>query len=381
MKNRKSKLPLLSGSPLRLFVLGFSLLCTSALTAPSYAQEEDPLADFEAEAEVEADAAAEPAAEPEAPAEEAAAPSDEKLDSMPSLDPDQPEEDPFAFEDEEGLEGFQKTSKQLEDEFRKGAFQAALDKILPLRPDEIRTLLERHDRTVESVELPVHPYPRPETVVQNVSLDPGSPPLVVKLAFGYVTTISMVDSTGAPWPFEDITWVGNFNINGDTEKDTTHIIRISPSTDFSHGNISVRMIGLDTPIVFTLETNRNLVHYRFDAVLPGNGPYASAPLMQPGITLASGDVDMSAALSGVMPEGAIKLSVSGADGRTSAFKYNNYTYVRTPLTLLSPGWQSSVASADGTKVYALTDAPVLLLSDKGRAVRAYLTEREEVLDE
>lgn len=381
MKNRKSKLPLLSGSPVRLFVLGLSVLYTSAIPVASYAQEEDPLADFEAEAEVEADASADAAAEPETPTDEAAAPSDEKLDTMPSLDPDQPEEDPFAFEDEDGLEGFQKTSKQLEDEFRKGAFQAALDKILPLRPDEIRTLLERHDRTVESVQLPVHPYPRAETVVQNVSIDPGSAPLVVKLAFGYVTTINMVDSTGAPWPFEDVSWVGNFEVHGDTVKDLTHVIRISPSTEFSHGNISVRMVGLDTPIVFTLETNRDFVYYRFDATLPGNGPFASAPLMQPGITLASGDVDMSAALSGVMPEGAVKLSVSGADGRTSAFKYNNYTYVRTPLTLLSPGWQSSVASADGTKVYALTEAPVLLLSDKGRTVRAYLTEREEVLDE
>lgn len=362
MKNRKSKLTLFPGEHLRHFVLGFSVLCTSALFVPAYAQEDDPLADFE-----------DPSASD--------APSDENLNAMPSLDADQPEEDPFAFEDDSGLEGFQKTSKQLEDEFRKGAFQAALDNILPLRPDEIRTLLERHDRTVESVELPVHPYPRPETVVQNVSLDPGSAPLVIKLAFGYVTTISMVDSSGAPWPFEDISWVGNFEIQGQTEKETTHIIRVSPSSDFSHGNISVRMIGLDTPVVFTLETNRDFVYYRFDAVLPGNGPYASAPLMQPGITLASGDVDMSAALSGVMPDGAVKLAITGADGRTSAFKYNNYTYVRTPLTLLSPGWQSSVASADGTKVYALTDAPVLLLSDKGRMIRAYLTEREEVLDE
>lgn len=358
MKNRKSTL-LLSGGSVKLLVLGLSFLCTTVITVPALAQDgSDPLEDFEGPT---------------------AAPSEDSLDGMPDLD--QPEEDPFAFEDESGLESFQKTSQELENEFRKGAFQAALDGILPLRPDEIRTLLERHDRTVESVELPVHPYPRPETVVQNVSLDPGSSPLVVKMAFGYVTTISMLDSSGAPWPFEDISWVGNFEVHGESEHEVTHIIRISPSNDFAHGNVSVRMIGLDTPIVFTLETNRDLVHYRFDAVIPGNGPYATAPIMKPGITLASGDVDMSQALSGVMPDGAVKLNVTGADGRTSAFKYNNYTYVRTPLTLLSPGWQSSVASADGTRVYALVEAPVLLLSDKGRMIRAYLTEREELLDE
>ncbi|MCB1840226.1 MAG: type IV secretion protein DotH, partial [Alphaproteobacteria bacterium] len=218
--------------------------------------------------------------------------------------------------------------------------------------------------------------------VQNVSLDPGSAPLVIKVAFGYVTTISMVDSSGAPWPIEDITWVGNFAVQGESAKDNpTNIMRISPQNDFGHGNMSVKMLGLDTPIIFTLETNRDVVYYRFDAAIPGNGPFATAPLMQPGITLAAGDVDMSAALSGVLPKDAVKLHVEGTDGRTSAFKYNNYTYVRTPLTLLSPGWESSVSSADGTRVYALADAPVLLLSDKGRMVRAYLSEREELLDE
>lgn len=371
MKNRKSGfiLPFNGGCSRRLFLAAIFSCGAAFAYVPAYAQEDDPLADFEAE---EGDS--------EAEAVDADAPSEGDLEETPSLAADKPEQDPFGFEDEAGLDGFQKTSQQLEDEFRKGAFQAALDAILPLRPDEIRSLLERHDRTVESVEVPVHPYPRPETIVQNVSLDPGSPPLVIRMAFGYVTTITMVDSTGAPWPFEDLSWVGNFEIHEQSVHETTHIIRISPSSDFSHGNLSVRMVGLNTPIIFTLETNRDLVHYRFDAVLPGNGPFATAPIMQPGITLASGDVDMSTALSGVMPEGAVKLDISGADGRTSAFKYNNYTYVRTPLTLLSPGWQSSVSSADGTTVYALTDAPVLLLSDKGRMVRAYLTEREEVLE-
>lgn len=331
--------------------------------------------------DLEGDAADEKAAGPEDQTADAAAPDDAGLESMPSLDLDNPEKDPFEFEEDEGLDEFQKTSEQLEDDFRKGAFQAALNRILPLRPSEIRTLIERLDRTVESTETPVHPFPRPETVVQNVSLDPGSPPLTIKLAFGYVTTISMVDSSGSPWPIEDISWVGNFAIQSDAKSDVVNMVRMSAQNDFVHGNMSMKMVGLDTPIIFTLETNRDIVYYRFDAVIPGNGPFATAPIMQPGVTLAAGDVDMSAALSGVLPKDAVKLSVSGVDGRTSAFKYNNYTYVRTPLTLLSPGWESSVSSADGTRVYALADAPVLLLSDKGHMVRAYLTEREELLDE
>jgi intracellular multiplication protein IcmK len=56
------------------------------------------------------------------------------------------------------------------------------------------------------------------------------------------------------------------------------------------------------------------------------------------------------------------------------------TYVRTPLTLLSPGWQHSVSSADGMNVYMMASAPVLLLSDRGRVVRARVSQ-EGVSDE
>jgi len=381
MKYRKSKHYPSIGPFVKCALFGAFLLGVSFPAGLAKAQEDAAEGSSAPEENIEATAESEDVADAPEESTDEGMPDDNSLKSTPSLDLDDKGEDPFAFEDEEGIDDFQKSSQELENEFRKGAFQAALNKVLPLRPDEIRTLLEHYDRTIESTELPVHPNPRAETVVQNVSLDPGSPPLVIKLAFGYVTTVSLLDSSGAPWQIEDMSWVGEFNVMADTAQERTHIFRISPESDFSHGNLSVRMIGLDTPIVFTLETNRDFVYYRFDAVLPGNGPNATAPLIQPGVTLAAGDVDMSAALSGVTPKDAVKLSVAGVDGRTSAFKYNNYTYVRTPLTLLSPGWESSVTSADGTKVYALVDAPVLLLSDKGRMVRAYLSEREELLDE
>tara|TARA_R110002072_G_scaffold163245_1_gene315689 strand:- start:635 stop:1639 length:1005 start_codon:yes stop_codon:yes gene_type:complete len=294
--------------------------------------------------------------------------------------PDAPvEADPFGFDDA-GLD-FEKTPEDLEDSFRGEAFDKALKTLLPLKPEEIRTLLEHFDRTVESTQLPVHPYPRPELVVQNISLDPGVAPLTVKLAYGYVTTLSIVDSSGEPWPIEDISWVGDFKIHESMVTDTTNILRVSPETKFAHGNISMRLVGLNAPVIMTFETNRDIVHYRFDAVVPKRGPTAKTPLIERGIELTSGDPDMSVALSGVVPGDADILNVSGVDGRTSAYVYNGLTYIRTPLTLLSPGWDSSVTSADGTKIYALEETPVVLLSDKGRMVRAYLSEREDLLDE
>ncbi len=295
--------------------------------------------------------------------------------------PDQSPADDNAFSFDEGDFEFEKSTEELEDSFRKEAFDQALKTLLPLKPDEIRTLLEHFDRTVESTQLPVHPYPRPESVVQNISLDPGVAPLTVKLAFGYVTTLSILDSSGAPWPIEDMSWVGDFNVQESTVKELTHIVRISPESQFAHGNISMRLMGLNAPVIMTFETGRDAVHYRMDAIVPKKGPGASTPIIDPGVTLTSGDPDMSIALSGVVPSDAEILEVSGVDGRTTAYIYNGLTYVRTPLTLLSPGWDSSVTSADGTKIYALEETPVILLSDRGRMVRARLTAREDMLDE
>ncbi len=288
-------------------------------------------------------------------------------------------EDTFSFED--GESDLDKSAKELEDSFRGEAFEQALKTLLPLKPEEIRTLLEHFDRTEESTQLPVHPYPRPELTVKNISLDPGVTPQIVKMAFGYVTTISMLDSSGQPWPIEEISWVGNFSVEESAVYEKTHMLRISPESKFAHGNISMRLVGLNAPVIMTFETNRDLVHYRFDAIIPQDGPGAETPLIDPGITLVSGDPDMSIALSGVVPSDADILDVSGVDGRTTAYIYNGLTYVRTPLTLLSPGWDSSVTSADGTKVYALEETPVVLLSDRGRMVRARLTVREDLLDE
>ena len=299
-----------------------------------------------------------------------------KIDVLPD---DTLEADTFGFDDN-GFE-FEKSADELEDSFRKEAFDQALKRLMPLKPSEIRSVLERYDRTVESTELPVHPYPRPESVVQNISLDPGVAPLIVKLAFGYVTTLSILDSPSAPWPIEDISWVGDFNVEESTVYEVTHMLRLSPKSKFAHGNVSMRLVGLDAPVIMTFETGRDVVHYRFDAVVPKRGPGAKMPLISNGVTLSSGDPDMSIALGGVVPDGANILDVFGVDGRTTAYVYNGMTYVRTPLTLLSPGWDSSVTSADGTKIYALEETPVILLSDRGRMVRAHLTAREDLLDE
>ncbi len=267
-----------------------------------------------------------------------------------------------------------KTPEQIEAEIRSRAYDAAVTGLLPLRPGEIRKLLETYDKTQQAVEIPVYPYPKPQVVIQTVSLDPGSQPLEIKVATGHVSTLNVMDVTGAPWPIQDMSWAGNFEI---VQPETGGaVLRITPMSEFAYGNISIRLIGLSTPVTFIMKAHRDVVQYRFDARIPQFGPNAKPPVIQGGLNIAAGNSILAGFLEGVAPDGAERLKVDGVDGRTSAYKYASETYVRTPLTLLSPGWSSSVSSGDGMNVYQLRDAPVLLLSEEGEMKRARLSDKD-----
>ena len=285
------------------------------------------------------------------------------------------EADPFA--DTANEEQAPPAPADVEAEIRKRAFDAAITGLLPLNPDEIRDLLSRFDKVQQAVETPIYPYPKPEIVAQTLSLDPGSTPPEIKVAAGHVTNINILDSSGARFPVLDITWAGDFDVV-QPGKDG-NIIKITPTSDFAYGNMAVTLPGLTTPVLFILKTHRDSVHYRFDATIPAVGPFTETPLIQQGgMTLsAGGDNTLGAVLDGVVPDSAQKLFVNGTDSRTTAYRVAGMTYLRTPLTLLSPGWSKSVKSADGMNVYALANAPVLLLSDQGQMVRARLDEEKD----
>ena len=157
-----------------------------------------------------------------------------------------------------------------------------------------------------------------------------------------------------------------------------HVVRITPQSAHTIGNISIRLVDLITPITFTLQTGLDEVDYRFDARIPKQGPLAKTPLIEHGglKSVVGGDENLVQMLDGTPPGGSDKLKIDGTDGRTSVWRLTGRIYLRTPLTLLSPAWSSSVTSADGMNVYVLNDTPVILLSDEGRMVRAHIAATE-----
>ena len=261
--------------------------------------------------------------------------------------------------------------KQAKQKFYQEAYGVAIDSMFPLKPEEIRRFLEVYDENRQAIDTPMFHRPTPEVAVKTLSLDPGQVPDSIDVSMGTVTTVSIVDVTGQPWAVKDMTWAGDFDIIKPAPGE--NLFRISPTTHFAQGNLSMRLIGLNTPVVMSLNTRRDKVFYRLDLRIPEYGPDAAAPLINSSLSITAGSATLATVLGGAPPASAENLVVNGADARTRAYKINGMVYVRTPLTLLSPGWSSSVKSADGMNVYELANAPILLLSDGGQMVRASLT--------
>jgi intracellular multiplication protein IcmK len=271
-----------------------------------------------------------------------------------------PEELRMVMEQEAELQ-----KQRLEDE----TFEAALKMLMPMTPEQIRKTYDAFIVNRRAAETPAI-APEPRQVVETISLDPGGEMTTVKMTPGFVTTVVILDASGAPWPVENLSWAGAFDVT--PPESGGNIIRFTPQSAHGVGNISIKLVDLIAPITMNLRSNIEEVYYRMDLRVPKAGPLAKTPLIEYGglKAVAGKDKSLSAILDGIPPEGAEKLLIDGVDGRTSAWRVEDAVYLRTPLSLLSPGWHASATSADGMNVYALSKAPVVLLSDGGRMVRA-----------
>jgi intracellular multiplication protein IcmK len=249
------------------------------------------------------------------------------------------------------------------------SYDRASNGLLPLSPDQIRDFMHRLEDTQKAAQPPSGGPPKGNVKLVTLSLAPGVDPPQINLAAGYVTTITIIDATGEPWPILDAAVGGNFEVS--PTQASSHVVRIMPLTRTATGNLSVVLKELSTPIIFRLSAGGPSVDMRYDARVPLPGPGAKLPLIDRP-RLEAGDETIILLLDNAPPPSAKRMKVNGVDPRTMAWMIDSHVYVRTPLTLLSPAWDASVSSADGMTVYEIGDAPVLLMSDNGAMIRARL---------
>ncbi|MDR3425751.1 MAG: DotH/IcmK family type IV secretion protein [Alphaproteobacteria bacterium] len=257
-----------------------------------------------------------------------------------------------------------------ETEHNEKSYDKAATGLMPLSPDQVRDFMHRLEQTQNAAQMPYEGTPKGETRIATISLAPGVEPPQVNLASGYVTTIELVDVTGAPWPILDVGVGGNFEVS--PTQAGSHVVRVMPLTRVGTGNLSILLKDLPTPVIFRLAAGGPTVDLLYDGRIGKVGPEAKPQIINRP-RLEAGDDTLTMILENAPPPSAKRVKIGGLDARTKAWEIGDKVYVRTPLTLLSPAWNASEASGDGTTVYEIGNAPVLLLSDNGSMVRALIS--------
>ncbi|MFM8454368.1 MAG: DotH/IcmK family type IV secretion protein [Gammaproteobacteria bacterium] len=247
---------------------------------------------------------------------------------------------------------------------RSEAFKQLLDSQSPLTPDQILELRKQQELIQRASTVPATAPPRPVSSTMQIELSPGFAPPVIRLAAGYVSSIMFLDSTGKPWPLADYS-LGNsreFNIQWDRK---THTLFMQSTTPYATGNMAIRLAKLETPITVSLVAGQKEVDYRLDLQVKARGPNAQAPIVQD-LPQATPSYLINA-LDGIPPPNSQELIVSGGPGR--AWLTGSTLIFRSPLTVLSPGWRSTLSSPDGTHVYEMAQTPLILASEAGKPIK------------
>lgn len=262
----------------------------------------------------------------------------------------------------------EQTDPQKPTTLRDQAFKQLLEKISPLTPAQIVEMRKQQDKTQQAVATPPSTPPRPVSSTLTIDLSPGITPPVIRLSAGFVTSLVFVDSSGQPWPIADYSLGNpkNFNIQWDKK---TNTLFIQSNSRYSSANLAIRLAGLDTPIMLSLVSGQREVDYRVDLQVLGRGPNALAPIVGDALP-ATTNYALLSVLDGVPPTGSQELQVNGDYGR--AWIAKGKLIFRTQLTVLSPAWSSVVSSPDGTRVYEMTQTPLILASQNGKAIKIEL---------
>jgi intracellular multiplication protein IcmK len=248
------------------------------------------------------------------------------------------------------------------------AFSMLQKKLFPLKTKQVLELHKKYNQSEYALAATPGTPPRPTATSQMVNLSPGSTPPVIRLAQGFVSSVVFLDSSGAPWPIVsyDLGDPAAFSIQWDKSGNT---LMIQSKKLYTYGNLAIRLEKLNTPVMLTLVPGQKAVDYRVDMRVQGYGPNARNLPTGTGLPNHASNLLLKV-LEGVPPNGSSRLMVKG--GPAGAWVLGDRMFVRTRLTILSPGWVSTMTSADGTHAYEMAKAPVLLVSWHGKVMQLKL---------
>ena len=244
------------------------------------------------------------------------------------------------------------------------AFAKTARQMMPLTPEQIKTLRYLFDQSQKAAAAdPGDKPPKPTSSSVMVNLSPGAAPPVIRLRAGYVTSLVFLDSTGEPWPIQayDLGNPKSFNIRWDQKGNT---LMVQAVDTYQSGNLAVMLKDHNTPVMITLMPGQQEVDYRVDLRLPGLGPNAA-----PSVNWFARYRQFTITELFRWRASARQPRNDGQRRAMSSVDIGDRLFLRTRLTVLSPSWLSTMRSPDGTNVYELTKAPVILASARGKIIQ------------
>ncbi len=244
------------------------------------------------------------------------------------------------------------------------AFNAMMQQNMPLSPEQVVKLKQLIDQSQRAAAMPATVPPKPVSSTLMVNLAPGATPPAIRLAQGYVTSLVFVDSAGAPWP------IASFDI-GDPKTTTiqwdgkSNVLLVQASSPYGNSDLVIRLMGMETPITLELVLGQRVVDYRTDIHVAGLGPNSKDLPTGTGLPNSASQLLLNV-LDGVAPPGSRQLSVKGGD--CLAWLLGERMYLRTRLTVLSPGWVGRMVSPDGMYAYEMPKSSSVLVSQYGQPI-------------
>lgn len=251
----------------------------------------------------------------------------------------------------------------------KQAYRGVVQQAFPLTPNQIKDLHNRMDDTQRAAATPAYNQsPTPTSTSLILNLAPGATPPVIRLSLGFVTSLVFVDSTGSPWPIEAYD-IGNptaFDITWNKKNNT---LMLQARAAYTYGNMAVKLVKMNTPIMLTLVPGQRVVDYRVDLRVPNRGPHAKPEIVGSGLP-DEADERLLDVLDGIPPEGSTRLTLHGADAE--AWSVDGVIFLRTRFNVLSPAWLATMASADGMNAYKMAQTPLILLARYGKTTQLHV---------
>lgn len=247
------------------------------------------------------------------------------------------------------------------EQLHKKSYNSIMEELFTTTPREIKEV-QRRDKEIERAIYESIP-PQSLTNIIEVSLKPGSTPPIIYVAPGHVSALTVIDSTGMPWPITNVL-IGNvqdYTVEAVAAHEYKNLVAIIPKRQFGDTNLTMTLVKQPTPITLRLVSSGKRFHATPVIQIDGYGPFAKKPIFSE-IALLEDDAVMKNVIFGIGPSNAERVVTT--DGNVEAWRVGGNLFIRTNYKLVTPLPISTYNGTGGFSAYKVPFIPVASMRNK-----------------